>query len=219
MKEFEDNENFDIFKKGKQIKELISLTDANAIEYSNENSLETNLKDIFSNKNKFNNASLMTYNDRNKRNIDMEKKVKTNSFSFMNDKSSNMFKRMELNKSKEDLSSVSKLERENRKDNFESVRIKKDGSKNKNDYIIHNQRNNYYFNVIEIIINSFCKCCMSRELSIKNNIYKEANDILFNKLDIVLYIRNMILIDIINDSLYSDSKKDIINFLSRPLLR
>ena len=52
----------------------------------------------------------------------------------------------------------------------------------------------------------------------KNNIHRKAHDILFNKLDIVVYIRNMILIDIMNDSLYKDNKKDIINFLSRPLL-
>ena len=40
----------------------------------------------------------------------------------------------------------------------------------------------------------------------------------YNKLDIILYIRNMILFDIINETILDDDKKHIINFLSRQVL-
>ena len=214
LKEFEDNEHFDIFKKGKKIKELISLTDINQVDDSTINSFETNFKDIIADKNMFNDSDSKTYNARSQNHINLNNKVKTNSFSFVKDKTDSMIKKMKLDKNKEELSSASRLEREDRKDNFELSKIKIDDLNSNN----LPKRNDYYFNVIEIIISSFCKCCMSKNLKMKNNVYTKANDILFNKLDIVTYIRNMILIDIMKDSLYSDSQKDVINFLSRPLL-
>ena len=76
----------------------------------------------------------------------------------------------------------------------------------------------YTFNIFEIIISSFCKCCMTKELTLKKNINNKATELLYNKLDIVTYIRNMILLDVINQTLLGDDKKDIINFISRPLL-
>ena len=59
---------------------------------------------------------------------------------------------------------------------------------------------------------------MTKKLYLKNKIYIKANNFLHNKLDIVSYVRNMILIDIINETLLDDNHKSIINFLSRPLL-
>ena len=76
----------------------------------------------------------------------------------------------------------------------------------------------YTFNIFEIIISSFCKCYMTKELTLKKNINNKATELLYNKLDIVTYIRNMILLDVINQTLLGDDKKDIINFISRPLL-
>ena len=37
-------------------------------------------------------------------------------------------------------------------------------------------------------------------------------------MDIVVYVRNMLLFDIINESLVGTDVKDIINFLSRPII-
>ena len=76
----------------------------------------------------------------------------------------------------------------------------------------------YSFNLLEILITQFFKCCMSNNMEIKNNINENANDILYKKLDINTYIRNMILFDIMNQILLNDDKKDIINFLCRPLI-
>ncbi len=88
---------------------------------------------------------------------------------------------------------------------------------NKNENI-HEQKIYYSFNIFEIIISQFCQCCLTKKLYLKNKIYIKANNILYNKLDIVAYVRNMILIDIINETLLDDNHKSIINFLCRPLL-
>ena len=44
-------------------------------------------------------------------------------------------------------------------------------------------------------------------MKIKNNINEKANKIINNKLDIILYIRNLILFDIINRTILNDDKK------------
>ena len=54
---------------------------------------------------------------------------------------------------------------------------------------------------------------MTKRLVLKNNINLKSREILYKKLDIVIYIRNMILIDIINETLLDDNKKYIINFI------
>ena len=61
---------------------------------------------------------------------------------------------------------------------------------------------------------------MSRRLRIKKNTTEKANNILYNKLDIVLFMRNMILLDIMSKLLVdtSDNKNGIIKFLSKPVI-
>ena len=60
--------------------------------------------------------------------------------------------------------------------------------------------------------------CMTKKLSIKNDINEKTNDIMFKKLDIANYVRNMILFDLINQIVINDNKKQIINFLCRPII-
>ena len=76
----------------------------------------------------------------------------------------------------------------------------------------------YDFNICEVLGASIFKCCQSKELQIKYNLNEKANSILSSKLDIVLYVRNMILFDIMNETLLSVGYKDIMNFLSRPII-
>ena len=78
----------------------------------------------------------------------------------------------------------------------------------------------YSYNIFEIIISSFLCCFMTKNLKLKKNITEKANIILYNKLDIVLFVRNMILLDLMNDTLlnYNNNRKDIIKFLSRPII-
>ena len=77
---------------------------------------------------------------------------------------------------------------------------------------------NYKFNIFEVICASFFNCCMPENLERKNNINEKANDIIFKKLDLVLYVRNMILLDIMNEFMLDDNKKNIVNLLCRPVI-
>ena len=47
---------------------------------------------------------------------------------------------------------------------------------------------------------------------------EKANKIIFKKMDVVTYVRNMILFDLYNQNSLDDNKKNIINFLSRPII-
>ena len=76
----------------------------------------------------------------------------------------------------------------------------------------------YNFNIFEIICTSFCKCCLIKNLGIKNNIKEKANNILDNSLDVVSYIRNIFLFDIINVTIMDENIKSIVNFLCRPII-
>ena len=74
------------------------------------------------------------------------------------------------------------------------------------------------FNLIEIIITQFFKCFMCDYMKIKNNINENANRIINKKLDIIIYVRNMLLFDIINRTILDNDKKNIINILCRPII-
>ncbi len=76
----------------------------------------------------------------------------------------------------------------------------------------------YDFNICEVLGSTVCRCCQSKELKVKYNLNQKANSILFSKLDIVLYVRNMILFDIMNKTFLGTGIKDVINFLSRPII-
>ena len=82
---------------------------------------------------------------------------------------------------------------------------------------VNTEKTEYSFNVFEIIGVSFFKCCLSKKLSLKHKLNEKANEFLYNKLDISLYVRNMILLDIINKTLLEDNMNSIINFVSRPI--
>ena len=79
---------------------------------------------------------------------------------------------------------------------------------------------NYTYNIFEIIISSFLCCCMCKNLKKKKKITEQSNIILYDKLDIVLFIKNMILLDIMNETLINSNNKraNIIKFLSRPVI-
>ena len=78
----------------------------------------------------------------------------------------------------------------------------------------------YKYNLSDYIKTIFnkCKCCESKELKIKNALAEKANALLYNKLDITLYIRNMILFDIMEDILLDSETKNIANFLVHPII-
>ena len=74
------------------------------------------------------------------------------------------------------------------------------------------------FNIFEVIISQFFKCCLCKTIKIKNDMNEKANKIIFRKMDVIVYVRNMILLDLFNQNSLDDNKKNIINFLSRPII-
>ena len=89
--------------------------------------------------------------------------------------------------------------------------------KDKNGMIKQNIKG-FSFNIFEIFEIMVFPCCLRGQLKIKNYLNDKAINILYSKLNIILYVRNMILFDIINRTILDGSKKHIINFLSRPVL-
>ena len=78
----------------------------------------------------------------------------------------------------------------------------------------------YEYHLLDYIKTLFnkCNCFKSKNLKIKNALTEKANSILYSKLDIALYVRNMIFFDIMKDILLDPETKDISNFLVRPII-
>ena len=95
---------------------------------------------------------------------------------------------------------------------------KKEENLNSPENLTIEERIKYSFNICEVIKILLFSCCMRKKLKVKNELNAKAINILDNKLDIVLYVRNMLLFDIINETIIDETKKSVINFLCRPIL-
>ena len=74
------------------------------------------------------------------------------------------------------------------------------------------------YNIFELFITQFFGCCLLNNLNIKNNAINKAKKILFKKLDVIKYIKNMILFERINQTNINDNEKILMNFFSRPII-
>ena len=52
----------------------------------------------------------------------------------------------------------------------------------------------------------------------KKKLTEKANNLLYKKLDVTLYVKNVLLFDIIHQTLIGDKRNGIINFISRPTI-
>ena len=90
--------------------------------------------------------------------------------------------------------------------------VNNDESKKKEEDLINYSK----YNIFEMFA-SFKICfCKTNKFESKVSLIKQARNIIDDKLDIVLYIRNMILFEMIN-KIYLENKS-IINFLSKPII-
>jgi hypothetical protein len=76
----------------------------------------------------------------------------------------------------------------------------------------------FKYNIFEIFWSFLCKCCMTNKLKAKQNLNEKANNILNSKLDITLYVKHALLIDILNQALINDNMKSMTKFISRPII-
>ena len=72
--------------------------------------------------------------------------------------------------------------------------------------------------MFEIINISICKCCLMKKLKTKNDINEKSIFILNECLDIVSFVQNHMLFNIVNETILDEQKKSIVNFLSRPII-
>ena len=82
-------------------------------------------------------------------------------------------------------------------------------NKKKNSFTILSHIISYFKNIF---------CCCKNKLNFEEKLINNAADIFDKKLDIYIYIKNMILIDIMYKVLMDDINKDCINFISRSLI-
>ena len=89
---------------------------------------------------------------------------------------------------------------------------------------INNSLNNFEeeikftYNIFEIFMSQFLCCCLPKYLEKKRKLSEKANNLLNEKLDIALYLKNAFLLEIMNQSLVDDKKQGIIKFMSRPII-
>jgi len=72
------------------------------------------------------------------------------------------------------------------------------------------------YNLLEMIGSQKLFFCKSKSFESKVNLFNQAKNIIDDKLDVIYYIRKMILFEIINEIQLEN--KNIINFLSRPVI-
>ena len=90
-----------------------------------------------------------------------------------------------------------------------------------NEYDTNLKKIKFTYSIGDIIVSSFFCCCMTKNLKAKKNLTNKANNILYKKLDVYAFIKNMILLDIMNKTLlnaYGGKREGIIKFISRPVI-
>lgn len=103
---------------------------------------------------------------------------------------------------------------ENNNLNISTISKDKDSAKEEK----NNEKIKYNYNLFDKIIGIICKCCLTKKLKIKDDLTEKAISLLDSKLDITLYVRNMMLIDIMNEILFDPETRDIVNLLTRPII-
>ena len=232
FKEFE-NAYFDLSKRQNKINQLKSLIDSYNSNNSETSSFESGLDIFFNNEKNFRNYDLNTFNKTKKKQLNViNNSYKRNSISYSNHEIGNLIaignfststlKKEENKKLSEKefyeskISSLrsNKIFKKSNNGNPES-KIFKNKTKNIN---LQKNKNNYRFNIFEIIIISFCKCNFTKQLTLKKNAYNIVSNTLNRKLDIISYIKNMLINEVIKDVILNSRNKDIISFLYHPII-
>ena len=231
FKELNDN-HLDIYKHSKKIEDLFSLSKND----SQNIRLETNINDkegLITPPSKLKNIIDNSNNNSNQINTIKRTNRKISRISLPRKTLVNLDSNLITNKLdvKSDNDTINKLKINNNQSQDMYVQKKKitnifNLKRTKSFYYVNNINEKtlikkyikYNFNIFEIIFASFCKCCLPKNLKVKNNLNVKANNILNITLDVAYYIRNQLLFDIINKTILDEKIKSIVNFLCRPII-
>ena len=70
----------------------------------------------------------------------------------------------------------------------------------------------------EYIIFFICPCCVCKKLKIKKNLTKNGKEQIYKMLDVLAFLNKMQQIEIIQNILFEDYQKKIMNYISKPLI-
>ncbi len=228
FKDLEDKDNYNISKKSYKIKEIISIMDSKYENFSKK--VENGFEDKKSNT--MNNEDYIPE-------INLYKTKKTEENKNNRKQTLNTFLTGEESQEKNYQGTLQKIKfDQKRKKNNTRIRIN----------YRNNDKNNLYssekigttaneqtesnnpeksekkdeisnsFNFFELLITQVFNCCLPRYMKIKKIAFDKAKKIMFKKLDVVTYIRNTILFDLLNQSIIDEKKKTFLNFISRPII-
>ena len=181
-----ENENTKLFIKN--IKKIQKNNEINEKDKISENSLNKNNNSLNKNNNSINknNNSI----NKNNSNIEMEK--------------------LNINESENNKNLIPKKENQTEA----KLPSTQNTNNNKNVEFINKAELNY--NVFEIYFMSIFSCCLCKNLKKKKEIYDKSTEILFTKMDIIEYLKNMQILNVLNKLILSKEERNILKFLSKP---
>ena len=81
-----------------------------------------------------------------------------------------------------------------------------------------NQKIHFKYNFCELLILVFCKCFSWKKLKMKNILFKNGEKLLFLSSDILSYLKNMQILDILTYILLEPSQIKMLKFASKPVI-
>ena len=234
---FQDfDKKLNINDKEEKIRELLYITEPKINDKNNSKSLQKNYGEekpvkIINTIENFKNEKILYTSEKGRystKNVDIltPSEQTVDDFNFNNEKISNSYRGWEYYIGDDNINSKNQIR--NCKNNF---------SYETTDNNIYNISHNKYqetsasdidekkeekiefkYHLYDKIKDFICKCCLSKKNKIKNELYEKSKELLDKKLDIVLYVRNTILLDIINEILLDSETRHIVNVLTRPII-
>ena len=233
FKELNNGNDFNVHKKINQIENLLYIIG------SKEKKGDNNLIEVNSNLNKGkiinkeeSQKEINIYNNNNKYSSKEVSEIKYSSKSITSQKQNDEYSKQNFNENyqKYNMNLMRGNKIKNNKKNYksrssdrykiysnESIGTNMDSS-SESAKPKRKKRIDYSFNLFEIIFILLCRCCLTKKIKLKNNINDKANNIMFKKMDIITYVRNMILFDFINKIIIDENRIPIINFICRPII-
>ena len=150
------------------------------------------------------------FNEKND-SINKNNSIKNNSINKNNNNNNNSnieMEKLNINESENNKNLITKKENQTEEKSLEN------NNNNNNVEFINKAELDY--NVFEIFFMSIFSCCLCKNLKKKKEIYDKSTEILFTKMDIIEYLKNMQILNVLNKLILSKEERNILKFLAKP---